>query len=51
MIDQLRIDGGREFFLCIGMQEQHAHLRGNQTIQSYKQTQSKKVNKISFSMF
>jgi len=42
LIDQVRVDHGREFFLMLGIQEYLSHLRTNQTISCYRQTQSKK---------
>ena len=30
MFHQVRVDGGREFFLSLGIQEQLSHLRSNQ---------------------
>ena len=41
-MDQLQVDGGKEFYLILGMQEHLSHLRGNQSIDCYRQTQSKK---------
>ena len=44
MFHQFRVDGGREFFLCLGMQEIYGHLRSRQDIMCYRQTQSKEVS-------
>lgn len=44
LMDQLRIDGGREFYLIIGIQQHLSDRRGNQTISCYQQTQSKRVH-------
>jgi len=43
MFHQMRVDGGKEFYLCLGMQEIYSHLRSRQDIRCYQQTQSKKV--------
>ena len=43
LFDQLRVDHGREFFLMLGIQEHLSHLRRNQNIRCYQQTESKKV--------
>ena len=47
MFHQVRVDGGREFYLILGIQEIFSHLRNNQDIQPYKQTQSKQVREFS----
>lgn len=44
MFHQVRVDGGKEFYLCLGIQEIYCHLRSRQDITCYRQTQSKKVN-------
>ena len=41
--DQVRVDCGCEFHLMLGMHENLAHFRGNQTIRCYLQTESKQV--------
>jgi len=43
MFDQVRVDHGKEFYLVLGMQEQHKDLRRSQTKLPFTQTQSKKV--------
>ena len=40
LFDQLRVDHGREFFLMLGIQEHLSHLRRNQNIRRYQQTES-----------
>jgi len=50
MFHQVRVDGGKEFYLSLGIQETFANLRSNQNIAPYRQTQSKKVNKIKLSI-
>ena len=49
MFDQIRVDGGKEFYLMLGVQEIFQNLRSNQTIVSYRQTQSRQV--ITFCSF
>lgn len=44
MFHQIRVDGGKEFYLTLGMQETFSGLRNREDILPYKQTQSKKVN-------
>lgn len=43
MFHQIRVDGGREFFLMLGMQEIYREKRSRQDIDPYRQTQSKQV--------
>ena len=43
MFDGIRVDVGKEFFLVFGMQVQLHNLRGNSSILSYMQTESKQV--------
>ena len=43
MFNQIRVDGGKEFFIVLGMQEQRQDLRRNQSILPYRQTESKQV--------
>ena len=43
MFDEIRVDGGNEFFLVLGMQEQLQDLKHNQSILPYRQTESKQV--------
>ena len=45
MFNQLRVDGGKEFFLALGIQEIYSHLRNDQTVTAYRQTQSNQVTK------
>lgn len=49
MFDQIRVDGGKEFYLMLGVQEIFQNLRSNQTIVPYRQTQSRQV--ITFCSF
>ncbi|XP_066930020.1 uncharacterized protein [Clytia hemisphaerica] len=41
MFHQIRVDGGKEFYLTLGMQDIYGHLRSRQDIAKYRQTQSK----------
>jgi len=43
MFYQLRVDGGREFHLSLGVQEHFADMRSRNDIVPYRQTQSKQV--------
>ena len=43
MFHQLRLDGGKEFYLILGMQELFSDLRSRQDIAPYRQTESKMV--------
>ena len=43
MFHQLRVDGGKEFYLTLGMQEPFSDLRSRQDIAAYRQTESKMV--------
>ena len=43
MFHQVRVDGGKEFYLTLGIQEQFSHLRSNEDLLPYRQTQSRKV--------
>jgi len=43
MFHQLRVDGGKEFHLSLGVQEQFADIRSRNDIEPYRQTQSKQV--------
>ncbi|XP_066926470.1 uncharacterized protein [Clytia hemisphaerica] len=42
MFHQVRVDCGKEFYLMLGIQELYAHLRGDNSMLPYRQTQSKK---------
>ena len=43
MFHQVRVDGGKEFYLTRGIQKQFSHLRSNEDLLPYRQTQSRKV--------
>lgn len=43
MWDQLRVDHGKEFYLCLYMQQMLSEYRHNQQRQPYLQTQSTRV--------
>ena len=43
MFYQMRVDGGKEFYLSLGMQEIYSNLRSRQDISCYRQTLSKQV--------
>ena len=43
MLDQVRIDNGREFYLMLGFPELHNKLRKNQSMSSYSQVQCRKI--------
>ena len=43
MFHHMRVDGGKEFYLSLGMQEIYWNLRSRQDISCYQQTQSKQV--------
>lgn len=44
MFHQVRVDGGKEFYLSLFIQEEYQHLRDNAShIAPYRQTQSKQV--------
>lgn len=45
MFHQIRVDGGKEFYLTLAMQEMFAGLRSREDIFPHKQTQSKKVSR------
>ena len=40
MFYQLRVDGGKQFYLILGMQELFSDLRRHQDIAGYRQTES-----------
>ena len=45
MFHQVRVDGGKEFYLSLFMQEEYEYLRDNAShIAPYRQTQSKRVS-------
>ena len=43
MFHQLRVDGGKEFYLILGIQELFSDLQSRQDIAEYRQTKSKMV--------
>ena len=43
MFHQMRVAGGKEFYLSLGMQEIYSNLRCRQDISCYRQTHSKQV--------
>lgn len=43
MFDQVRVDGGTEFYLILAMQEHLQEYRQNRDRECFRQTQSKKV--------
>jgi len=43
MFHQVRVDGGKEFYLMLGMQEQFKDFQNRQDIVCFRQTQSKQV--------
>ena len=43
MFHQMRVDGGKEFCLSLGLQEIYSNLRSRRDISCYRQTQSKQV--------
>ena len=51
MFHQIRVDGRREFFLSPGIQEQLSHLRNNQELLPYRQTESKRVSTTLFVIY
>ena len=51
MFHQIRVDGGREFFLSLGIHEQLSHLRSNQKLLPYRQTESKRVSTTLFAIY
>ena len=45
MFHQVRVDGGKEFYLSLFIQEEYEHLRDNAShIAPYRQTQSKRIS-------
>ena len=48
---KIRVDGGGEFFLSLGIQEQLSHLRSNQELLPYRQTESKRVSTTLFDIY
>lgn len=51
MFHQTRVDGGQEFFLSLGIQEQLSHLRSNQELLPYRQTGCKRVSNTLFAIY
>ena len=47
LFDQVRVDGSKEFYLILGVQEHLSNYRQNQEILPYRQTESKKVYCVS----
>ena len=48
MFHQIRVDGGKEFYLSLCIQEEYKHLRNNaDQIVPYRQTQSRQVEQRS----
>ena len=47
LINQLRVDCGKEFYLSLVIQELFRELRNDQTISPYRQTRLKKVSVFS----
>ena len=47
LFDQVRVDGSKEFYLILGVQEHLSNYRQNQEILPYRQTESKKVYSVS----
>ena len=47
LFNQIRVDGGKEFYLILGIQEHLSNYRQNQEILPYRQTESKKVYCVS----
>ena len=47
LFDQIRVDGGKEFCLILGIKEHLSNYRQNQEIVPYRQTESKKVYCVS----
>ena len=45
--DQIRVDGGKEFYLILGIREHLSSYRQNQEILPYRQTESKNVYRVS----
>ena len=43
MLQQLRVGGGKEFYLTLGMQELFSDLRSRHDITAYRQTEPKMV--------
>ena len=51
MFHQVRVDGGREAFVSLGIQEQLGHLGSNQELLPYTQTESKRVSTTLFAIY
>ena len=47
LFNQIRVDGGKEFYLILGIQEHLSNYRQNQEILPYRQIESKKVYCVS----
>ena len=43
MFHHMHVDGRKEFYLSLGMQEIYSNLRSREDISCYRQTQSKQV--------
>ena len=43
LFDQIRVDGGKEFYLILDIQEHLSNYRQNQEILPYREKESKKV--------
>ena len=47
LFDQIHVDGGKEFYLILGIQEHLSNYKQNQEILPYRQIESKKVYCVS----
>ena len=47
LFDQIRVDGGKQFYLILGIREHLSSCRQNQEILPYRQAESKKVYCVS----
>ena len=47
LFDQIHVDGGKEFYLILGIQEHLSNYRQKQEILRYSQSESKKVYCVS----
>ena len=47
LFDQIRVDGGKEFYLILGIQEHLSNYRQNQKILPYRQIESQKLYCVS----